>query len=81
MITASMNKLEINQQMWAVAEESSVVNACTQKFFKSFRKLPKGRVVMTRKFFFIKIQTKPTFFACHNTKVFRGVTKLGFVAY
>ena len=51
MITASMNKVEINQQMWKVAEESSVVKACTQKFFKSCRKLPKGRVVMTRKFF------------------------------
>jgi len=51
MITASMNKVEINQQMWKVAEESSVVKACTQKFFKSCRKLPKGRVVITRKFF------------------------------
>ena len=51
MITASMNKVEINQQMWKVAKESSVVKACTQKFFKSCRKLPKSRVVMTRKFF------------------------------
>lgn len=62
MITASMNKLEINQQMWAVAEESSVVNACTQKFFKSCRKLPKGRVVMTRKFF--HKETNQTYILC-----------------
>lgn len=62
MITASMNKLEINQQMWAVAEESSVVNACTQKFSKSCRKLPKGRVVMTRKFF--HKETNQTYILC-----------------
>ena len=51
MITAHMNKVEIYKQMWAVNDESTVVKACYHKFCKACRKLPKGRVVMTRRFF------------------------------
>lgn len=51
MITSNMNKVEINNQMWVVANESALVAACVHKFGKECRKLPKGRVVMTRKFF------------------------------
>lgn len=37
--------------MWAVAKESTVVSACVHKFGKECRRLPKGRITMTRKFF------------------------------
>jgi hypothetical protein len=51
MITPNMNKFEINAQMWKVADESPVVNSCMAKFKKECRHLPKGRVVMTRRFY------------------------------
>ncbi|MGN1254609.1 MAG: hypothetical protein ACI4T9_08495 [Prevotella sp.] len=51
MITPNMNKFEINAQMWKVADESPVVNSCVAKFKKECRHLPKGRVVMTRRFY------------------------------
>lgn len=62
MITASMNKIEINRQMWKVSEESSVIKVCAQKFNKSCRKLPKGRVVLTRSFF--HRETNQTYILC-----------------
>lgn len=51
MITPYMNKVEIQKQMWTVNNESALVVACVHKFGKECRKLPKGRVVMTRRFF------------------------------
>ena len=51
MITPNMNKVEIQKQMWTVNNESALISACVHKFGKECRKLPKGRVVMTRKFF------------------------------
>lgn len=51
MITQNMNKVEINEQMWRVVQESAVVKTNIVKFNKECRRLPKGRVVMTRRFF------------------------------
>ena len=51
MITPYMNKVEIQKQMWTVNNESALVVACVHKFGKECRKLLKGRVVMTRRFF------------------------------
>ena len=62
MITPSMNKLEINKQMWATTQESALVETCVHKFGKECRRLPKGRVVMTRKFF--HKETNQTYILC-----------------
>lgn len=57
-----MNKVEIQKQMWTVANESALVQTCIHKFGKECRKLPKGRVVMTRKFF--HKETNQTYILC-----------------
>lgn len=51
MITANMNKVEINKRLWEVATEYPLVLTMMQKFRKECRKLPRGRVIMSRKFF------------------------------
>jgi hypothetical protein len=51
MITANMNNLEINRHLWEVFTQYPLVLATMQKFRKECRKLPRGRVVMSRKFF------------------------------
>lgn len=51
MITPNMNKVEIQKQMWDVIRNSALVAACVHKFDKDCRKLPRGRIVLTRRFF------------------------------
>jgi len=52
MITPTMNKVEINKELWSLLERSALVQACSLKFKKACRKFPKGRVTMTKRFFF-----------------------------
>lgn len=65
-----MNKVEINEQMWAVAKESSVVSSCVHKFGKECRRFHRVRVTMTRKFF--HKDTKQKYILCQS--LYNGVT-------
>lgn len=50
MITPSMTTQEILIQMESVANDSPAIVECEQKFRKMCRKLPKGKVTLTRRF-------------------------------
>jgi len=50
MITQKMTNQEIFRQMQTVADESTVIAECVRKFGKMCRKLPKGKVTLTRRF-------------------------------
>lgn len=50
MIIPGMNKVEVNKQIWNACSESPFVSENVKKFHKACRKLPKGRITMSRKF-------------------------------
>lgn len=58
-----MNKVEINKEMWRIVRESALVKECTLKFMKACRKLPRGRVTLSKRFFYK--ETNQTYNMCY----------------